>query len=796
MRHYYMWGRLVWMAALCLAVAGMWPAQGATHNVVFGGTRDGGTVAKYNSEANAVVFTSPGWGTFEEMIALSNGDVMAGVTASGGSLLLFDGTSTAQPSTGWTNWMGLAELGNGNIVTASGLDGGNYSVREGVSYAYAGFGYTPLWGTIYRLTSLGNGNVVSGTSDLGGSLILHSNGGATRQQFSNNWGSFDQLIELSDGIVLAGTSVSGGSFVRFDGAAFNSLGIGNAAGWGTFEQMVAIDNGRAVAGVSHLGGTLVLFDGNANQINTGWGTFEQMIALDNGDVVFGSTLSGGTIGTVTGGTTPSSISTGQGAFYGMAELSDGRVLIATGQGGGTIVILDGATVSTPTNALGWGPIDQVAGIGDGEAFLTSGNGELLRFDGSGIIQVGTGWGVVEKLVTVAAPPPPTVRIVDYSKDSGRNVVKSTGTNTWSVISEYTTNPVAGESDWHPIGDTSRSYLTGINTITFDSPVTNAQMIHYRTRQSQAQPAPPGTWIEVQPNAAFPVLDGGGALVFDDKMWLLGGWAPGAIPHPYTTSEVWVSTDGTNWVSQGTAPWEPRHTAGYVVYDDKMWIVGGDANSGHYQNDVWNTSDGTNWTQVTANVPWGDRVLHHTVAFDGRIWVMGGQKLPQFIQSGPTDEMFYNDVWCTTNGVDWTRVLEHAPWEPRGMIGGNVVFQDKLWLLGGGTYDTPLVPVRKLCNDVWNTEDGVNWTLVVDHAPWRPRQYHDVAVFDDLMWVLEGAGPGNRNDVWFSSDGVTWFELQNTPWPARHAASVFVYDGGLWMVAGNLWNDVWKLVTAP
>jgi hypothetical protein len=225
----------------------------------------------------------------------------------------------------------------------------------------------------------------------------------------------------------------------------------------------------------------------------------------------------------------------------------------------------------------------------------------------------------------------------------------------------------------------------------------------------------------------------------------------------------------------------------------MWIVGGDANSGHYQNDVWSTADGTNWTQVSANVPWGDRVLHHTVAFDDRIWVMGGQKLPQLIHSGgPTNEMFYNDVWTTTNGVDWTRVLEHAPWEPRGMIGGNVVFEDKIWLLGGGTYDTPLEPVRKFYNDVWNTADGVTWTRVVEEAPWPPRQYHDVAVYDGRMWVLEGGDGGNRNDVWHSKDGVTWYELQNTPWPPRHAASVYVYDGGLWMVAGNLWNDAWKL----
>jgi hypothetical protein len=63
-----------------------------------------------------------------------------------------------------------------------------------------------------------------------------------------------------------------------------------------------------------------------------------------------------------------------------------------------------------------------------------------------------------------------------------------------------------------------------------------------------------------------------------------------------------------------------------------------------------------------------------------------------------------------------------------------------------------------------------------------------------MWVMEGYFNSNRNDVWHSADGVTWHEVPNTPWKPRHAASVFVHDDALWMVAGNnMEPDVWKLV---
>jgi N-acetylneuraminic acid mutarotase len=301
------------------------------------------------------------------------------------------------------------------------------------------------------------------------------------------------------------------------------------------------------------------------------------------------------------------------------------------------------------------------------------------------------------------------------------------------------------------------------------------------------------WTKITDNAAFAARDGAGALVFQNQMWLLGGWNPNDkkfFPR-VCNSEVWSSSDGAQWTLQTHADWEGRHTAGYAVYRNKMWIIGGDPIQGHYQNDVWSSADGVLWEQATNRVPWGPRALHHTAVFKEKLWVLGGQTTPQF---APEQEAFYNDVWCSQNGAQWERVLPHAPWSPRGMIGGSVVFKDRLWLLGGGTYDTPQRPTRDFFNEVWSTPDGVHWEKHPD-APWTPRQYHEVAVWDEKMWVLEGyyKDGGNRNDVWFSADGVLWHELPNTPWSQRHAASVFVHNDALWMVAGNnMTSDVWKL----
>ena len=132
-----------------------------------------------------------------------------------------------------------------------------------------------------------------------------------------------------------------------------------------------------------------------------------------------------------------------------------------------------------------------------------------------------------------------------------------------------------------------------------------------------------------------------------------------------------------------------------------------------------------------------------------------------------------------------------------MIGGSTVFNGKMWILGGGTYDTPNAPNRSLYNEVWSSADGVNWTEELSNAPWMPREYHNVEVFDGRMWVLGGWEYGNLDDVWSSADGIHWEQLPDTPWGARHAGSVFVYDDSLWMVTGNnLQPDVWRLSAVP
>jgi hypothetical protein len=105
--------------------------------------------------------------------------------------------------------------------------------------------------------------------------------------------------------------------------------------------------------------------------------------------------------------------------------------------------------------------------------------------------------------------------------------------------------------------------------------------------------------------------------------------------------------------------------------------------------------------------------------------------------------FTNDVWYSSDGINWTQATENAEWSAReGHT--TVVFDNKVWLLGG-------LDINGLRDDVWYSTNGVNWTQATSSAGWLPRCAHTSVVFNNMMWVLGGMGQGYiyLNDVWYS-----------------------------------------------
>ena len=85
----------------------------------------------------------------------------------------------------------------------------------------------------------------------------------------------------------------------------------------------------------------------------------------------------------------------------------------------------------------------------------------------------------------------------------------------------------------------------------------------------------------------------------------------------------------------------------------------------------------------------------------------------------------------------------------------VVFQGKLWLIGGNvTYDPDEhITIYGRHNDVWSSEDGATWTRVTTREPIFHRSgKHQVVVFKEKLWLIGGTIGGK--EVWSSADGST------------------------------------------
>ena len=259
-----------------------------------------------------------------------------------------------------------------------------------------------------------------------------------------------------------------------------------------------------------------------------------------------------------------------------------------------------------------------------------------------------------------------------------------------------------------------------------------------------------TWKEITKEAPWKHSDLPMTLVHNDKMWIMGGWYNGRLKGHSASNEVWSSTDGAKW-DQATknAGWTPRIAAGAVVFKDKMWILGGTENyyfgdKKSLKNDVWSSSDGKEWKLMTANAGWSPRAYHQAVVHAGKIWIFGGGNyVPEYHA--------LNDVWCSDDGITWTEVAKNAPWSPRLWFSA-VTYRDRMWVLGGWSNGP-----SKNWGDVWHSRDGKNWHELKSAVCWKARHEHSAFVFQDKIWIAGGHAQPLSSEVWSLHVPKGWFK---------------------------------------
>jgi len=285
-----------------------------------------------------------------------------------------------------------------------------------------------------------------------------------------------------------------------------------------------------------------------------------------------------------------------------------------------------------------------------------------------------------------------------------------------------------------------------------------------------------------------------SVVFSNKIWLLGGKVPSS--GPLWTNDVWCSVDGINWtLAVSQANWIARRRHSTVVMGNEIWLMGGEMCSATCTeppkfNDVWISLNGINWTQVTPSAPWAARVDHASLSFKSNIWVIGGS------ESDNNSDFGKNDAWYSRDGSAWLPATTNAAWKARSGHSA-VVFQNKMWILGGFRFSIDAPELIEKMNDVWYTADGTNWFSSTTNASWSRRSHHTSIVYDDKMWIIGGNtnmfsdSNADMNDAWYSLNGTNWTRATtNAGWASRKWHTSVAFSNQMWVI-GSSSNDVWK-----
>jgi hypothetical protein len=285
------------------------------------------------------------------------------------------------------------------------------------------------------------------------------------------------------------------------------------------------------------------------------------------------------------------------------------------------------------------------------------------------------------------------------------------------------------------------------------PVADSALYAFDTSSSGA-PALAGKFWVVHPHygVVWSTTDGVNfSKVVSDAPWAEGGtlFGPGVFFNGriwmVIGTSVWSSPDGVNWdesVVQTNPPNQvlKRDNCGCVVFQGKLWVFGGQNYDWNLvMNDVWATPDGVNWTQVTAAPPWKPRYGMGAAVFNNQIWMCGGNSA----DSDPLAE-----AWYTSDGLHWQQWNNGArvPWPARNFPQMQS-FNDELWLVGGDGN-------RDIYSDVWVMNKSGAWSQMTDPVSWPGLRPSSSVVFDRRLWIVNGLSDLGQPEygVWFYYPG--------------------------------------------
>jgi leucine-zipper-like transcriptional regulator 1 len=259
------------------------------------------------------------------------------------------------------------------------------------------------------------------------------------------------------------------------------------------------------------------------------------------------------------------------------------------------------------------------------------------------------------------------------------------------------------------------------------------------------------WIMLTRNYLKPSRMGFSAVAFKDKLWIIGGYNQ---ENGYYLNDVWNSTDGVAWKQIiMSAPFKGRIDASLFVFKDKLWLMGGTISSdGKYIPDVWNSETGTVWNKVTDDLHLFSYYECPVRVFNDRIYVFS----------------YGNGIYSSDDCINWQKSDPNENGLNRKYYYSAEVFDGNLYVICGQD-EAVYYSINEYLNEVWRSSDGINWTMISPYSGSIPgvvtpfsispgRSGQASFVFNNRLFISGGYdGDGYLNDLWYTDDGIRWFK---------------------------------------
>jgi N-acetylneuraminic acid mutarotase len=263
----------------------------------------------------------------------------------------------------------------------------------------------------------------------------------------------------------------------------------------------------------------------------------------------------------------------------------------------------------------------------------------------------------------------------------------------------------------------------------------------------------------------------GVVVFENKIFLMGGYDPDDTTSNKALNDVYTSTDGRKWTKlTQNAEWSARFAFGCTVLNGKIYIFGGIDENYNHLNDIWESKDGIHWNKIVSHAPWEPRGMFATVVYKQSLYLIsGGIYNENYVYNIQKN---YSDIWKTKDFHNWELVINNIPFLPRRFHNAFSINNEIFIGAGFG-----------LTKDLFN--DSINGISSQNLSNSDALKYN---LSSGLLFC-------NLNDIWKSDNGINWEKVNTSvTFPRRHASSVIVKSNQAYWIGGwgiEMYNDVWR-----